>query len=258
MTSIGFIGTGRITAAMVAGFCGASSTPVQILLGPRNAATAAELARRYTQVTVAADNKSVVNGSHWVVLALRPQVARAVVSQLRFKPGQRVLSLIAPVEDGWLDAAVAPGRLVARVFVMPSVESRIGPVMVFPHDPEAAALLQPLGTLVAAQDRREFLALWSVTALIAPYYGFLASSADWAEANGAHAQTAAAFAAASFHALGAVADRPGAPSPAALARHAQTPGGLNEQVVRELKAGNWFAAVGASLDRILKRLEGRS
>jgi pyrroline-5-carboxylate reductase len=258
MTTISFIGTGHITSAIVAGLCGLPAAPVRILVGPRNAAIAADLARRYAQVTVAADNQNAVDEGDWVVLAVRPQIARAVVSGLKFKPGQRVLSLIAPVGDDWLDAAVAPARLAARFFAMPSVEARIGPVMILPYDAEVATLLQPLGRLVPARDRREFLALWSVTALIAPYYGFLAGSADWAAANGAQARTAAAFAAASFHALGAMADRPDAPSPTELAQHAQTPGGLNEQVMRQLAAGNWFGAVGASLDGILKRLEGKA
>jgi len=116
MTTIGFIGTGTITAAMVAGLCAAPASPAQILVGPRSADKAADLARRFTQVTVAADNQSVVNGSDWLVLAVPPQVAHAVVSELKFKPGQRILSLIAPVDDQWLDAAVAPGRLAARIF----------------------------------------------------------------------------------------------------------------------------------------------
>lgn len=257
MTTIGFIGTGHITAAIVAGLCGLTTSPARILVGPRNAGTAAELARRFRQVRVAADNQSAVSESDWVVLALRPQIAQDVARTLKFKPGQRVLSLIAPIDDDWIDAAIAPGRLAARIFVMPSVELRIGPIMFVPHDAEVAALLQPLGTAISVRDRREFLALWSITALIAPYYGFLASSADWAAANGARAGTANAFAAASFHALGAMADRLGAPPPIDLAQHAQTPGGLNEQVMKELTAGNWFADLRAALDRILKRLEGK-
>lgn len=256
MTSIGFIGTGHIAAAMVAGICAAPAPLARIVVGPRNAGTAAGLAQRYAQVTVAADNQGVVDASDWLVLAVRPQIAHAVVSQLKFKPGQRVLSLIAPVDDQWLDAAVAPGRLAARIFVMPSVAARVGPTMFLPYDAEVAALLAPLGTPIPVQDRREFLALWSLTALLAPCYGLLASAAEWAAGNGARAQTATAFASASMHALAAIADQPGAAPPADLAQQAQTPGGLNEQVVRELTNANWFGAIGQALDGILKRLQG--
>lgn len=254
---LGFVGTGHIAAAMAAGLCTAANPPAQILVSPRNAKTAADLARRFKQVTVARDNQAVVDGSDWVVLAVRPQVAREVVGALKFRPGQKVLSLIAPVADEWIDGAVKPGRLVARFLVMPPCEMHIGPAMVCPPDRDAEALLRPLGTVVPVKDRHALLVLWSLTALLAPYYAFAARAAEWAAANGAEAPTARAFVASTFHALAAVAARPGAEPPQELAKHAQTPGGLNEQVVRELAAKGWFDAVGISLDGILRRLEGR-
>jgi pyrroline-5-carboxylate reductase len=257
---LGFVGTGHIAAAMVTGLCTApqrGDRPQRILVSPRNAETAAGLAKRFTQVAVARDNQAVVDGSDWVVLAVRPQVAREVVAALKFKPGQTILSLIAPVADDWIGEAVKPGRFAARIFVMPPCETHVGPVMVFPREPAVEALMRPLGTVIPVKDRREFLALWTLTALIAPFYGFAAKSGDWAAANGAGAAEARAFAASMLHSLAAVAAAPGAEPPDALAKHAQTPGGLNEQVVRELAAKGWFDAVGVSLDGILKRLEGR-
>jgi pyrroline-5-carboxylate reductase len=253
---LGFIGTGHITAAMAAGLS-TSPNPPGILVSPRNAETAAGLAKRFPQVKVARDNQAVVDGSDWVVLAIRPQVAREVVAALKFKPGQTVLSLIAPVEDEWLEAAVGPGALRARIFVMPPSEIHVGPTMVFPAAPEVEALMRPLGTVIPVKDRREFLALWTLTALLAPFYGFSAAAADWAAANGAGADAARSFTVATFHALAAIAAAPGAEPLLALAKHAQTPGGLNEQVVRELAAKGWFQALGPALDGILKRLEGR-
>jgi pyrroline-5-carboxylate reductase len=258
---LGFIGTGHIAAAMVAGLCTApraGDRPKKILVSPRNAETAAGLARRFTQVAVARDNQAVVDGSDWIVLAVRPQIARETVEGLKFKRGQTVLSLIAPVADDWIAEAVKPGRFAARIFVMPPCETHVGPVMVFPRAPAVQALMRPLGTVIPVEDRREFLALWTLTALIAPFYGFAATSGAWAATNGAGAEAARAFAASMLHSLAAVADRPGAEPPDALAKHAETPGGLNEQVVRELAAKGWFDAVGASLDGILKRLEGRT
>lgn len=253
---LGFIGTGHITAAMAAGLCTAPNPP-KIVVSPRNAETAAGLAKRFTEVTVARDNQAVVDSSDWVVLAIRPQVAREVVAALKFKPGQTILSLIAPVDDEWIDAAVKPGVLRARFLVMPPCEMHIGPAMYFPPDKDVEALLRPLGTTVAAKDRKELLVLWSLTALLAPFYGFAAASADWAARNGADPEAARAFAASTFHALAAVAAKPGAEPLLELAKHAQTKGGLNEQVVRELTAKGWFEALGPALDGILKRLEGR-
>ncbi|MGQ0676574.1 MAG: NAD(P)-binding domain-containing protein [Rhodospirillales bacterium] len=253
---LGFIGTGPIAAAMAAGLCTAPEPPERILVSPRNAGTAADLARRFKRVVVARDNQAVVDGSDWVVLAIRPQIAREVVAALKFRPGQKVLSLIAPVADEWIDAAVEPGVLRGRFLVMPPSELHIGPAIFYPPDPQVEALLKPLGTTLAVKDRRELLALWALTALLAPFYGFAAKSADWAALNGADADTARAFVASTFHALAAVAAQPGAEPLLELAKHAQTPGGLNEQVVKELSAKGWFDAVAPALDGILKRLQG--
>ncbi len=253
---LGFIGTGHITAAMAAGLSTAPNPP-RIVVGPRSADTAAALAKRFKQVTVARANQAVVDSCDWVVLAIRPQAAREVVAALKFKPGQVVLSLIAPVDDEWIDAAVQPGILRARIFVMPPCEIHVGPTMVFPRDAAVEALMQPLGTVIPVKDRREFLALWTLTALLAPFYGFAAASADWAAKHGAGEDAARAFTIATFHALAAIAAQPGAEPLLELAKHAQTPGGLNEQVVRELTSKGWFDAIAPALDGILQRLEGR-
>lgn len=253
---LGFIGTGHITAAMVAGL-GTAPDPPRIVVSPRNAETAQSLAKRFKQVTVARDNQAVVDASDWVALAVRPQIAREAVGALKFKPGQTVLSLIAPVADEWIDAAVKPGVLRAHIFVMPPAEIHIGPTMVFPGDADVETLMRPLGTVIPVKNRREFLALWTLTALLAPFYGFAAAAADWAAANGAGSEAARAFTISTFHSLAAIAAQPGAEPLLELAKHAQTPGGLNEQVVRELTDKGWFAAIAPALDGILKRLEGR-
>lgn len=56
----GFIGTGVITRAMVIGLSGDPSTAPSVLLSPRNADIAAELAARFPNVTVGTSNAEVV------------------------------------------------------------------------------------------------------------------------------------------------------------------------------------------------------
>jgi len=257
LISLGVVGTGHIAAALVTGLCTSDRPPEQVLVSPRNAETAAKLAQRHLMVSIAKDNQSVVDDSEWVLLSIRPQVARAVVGALKFRPGQKVLSVIAPIADDWIDDAVKPGRLVARILVMPPVERRIGPAAFFPSGPEVEALLKPVGTPVPIASKQELLAIWTLTALIAPYYGFVSHAVDWAAANGATPDAARSFMTGMMHALGAIAASPDAEPPAKLAKHAQTKGGLNEQVARELGAKGWFDAIGPALDGIWKRLEGR-
>ncbi|MCC7046762.1 MAG: NAD(P)-binding domain-containing protein [Alphaproteobacteria bacterium] len=255
--TLGFIGTGNITAALVTGLCGSDRPPERVIVGPRNAETAARLAARHRQVSVATDNQAVIDASDWIILAVRPQIAREVVRALRFKPGQAVLSLIAPIADEWLDAAVGPGRLVARFLVMPPIEFRLGAIVYYPRNPEVERLLAPAGTPLAVRNKHEFLTTWTITATIASNFNLIATAADWAARNGVAAETARAFAVSMFHAVAAVAAMPGAAPPPELAKLAQTKGGLNEQVLRELSDRGWFDQVSAALDAVLKRLEGR-
>jgi pyrroline-5-carboxylate reductase len=53
---LGFIGTGALTSAIVAGLKCAADNSVPVLLSPRNREIAANLASRYPDVRVAPDN----------------------------------------------------------------------------------------------------------------------------------------------------------------------------------------------------------
>ncbi|MCK6450840.1 MAG: NAD(P)-binding domain-containing protein [Alphaproteobacteria bacterium] len=254
---LGIVGTGRIAAALVTGLCTSERPPAKVLVSPRNAETAAKLAKRHAMVSVAADNQAVVDGSEWVLLAVRPQVAREVVGALRFKPGQKVLSAIAPIADEWIDDAVKPGKLVARLLPLPPVEQRLGPIAFFPGDRDVEALLKPVGTTVPLGSKHELLVIWTLTTLIASYYGFVSHAVDWAARNDADPQAARTYMTSMLHALSTIAAAPAAAPPAELAQHAQTKGGLNEQVARDLAAKGWFDAIGPTLDAVRRRLEGR-
>ena len=90
---LGFIGTGRITTALVEGFCTTPDPPASIIVSPRNAEKAAQLAVRFRHVTVAKDNQAIVDGCDCVFLALRPPMV-SVLGEIRFRPEQRIISLM--------------------------------------------------------------------------------------------------------------------------------------------------------------------
>jgi len=93
MMRLGFIGTGRITTALVEGFCTTPDPPASIIVSPRNAEKATQLAVRFRHVTVAKDNQAIVDGCDCVFLALRPPMV-SVLGEIRFRPEQRIISLM--------------------------------------------------------------------------------------------------------------------------------------------------------------------
>lgn len=95
---LGFIGTGTITAAIVRGLCDAPDCDFAITLSPRNDVLANKLAQRYANVTVGSDNQDVVDRSDMLILAVRPDVAEAVVRALNIPPGRLLVSLVAAID----------------------------------------------------------------------------------------------------------------------------------------------------------------
>jgi pyrroline-5-carboxylate reductase len=253
---LGFVGVGTIAAALITGMCAAGEQRATFLLSPRNADIAKRLAERYSFVKVAADNQGVVDGSDIVFLAVRPQVAADVLGTLKFRPDQRLVSLIATFDLARLGPLVAPATTIARVAPLPTVAQRLGPVTLYPAIPEIAALLQGLGQLIQPQNEADLDALWSVTGLMGSYFGLLDEIVGWlARRDLAQSRE---FVASMFGALAVTATQRPEDSFARLVSDHSTPGGLNEQAYRELKAASWTTMVSQALDLVHARVQGRA
>ena len=67
-----------------------------LLVSPRNEANAAALVAEFPHMVAIASNAEIVARADVVVVAVRPQVAEAVLADLVFRPGcQLVLSVVA-------------------------------------------------------------------------------------------------------------------------------------------------------------------
>ena len=89
MARLGFIGAGTITDAVVQGLHAAGNTKHDIHLSPRSEARSRPLAARYERVIREDSNEAVVAKSDIVFLAVRPQIVRDVLRELRVRDGQR-------------------------------------------------------------------------------------------------------------------------------------------------------------------------
>lgn len=253
---VGFIGTGGIAAAMVTGFSSGAGPAPWIHLSPRNAQRAAELARRFPNVDVAASNQEVLDRSEWVIVAVLPDAGERILRPLRFRQDHRVVNLMSgrplPEIAGW----IGPTRTLVHLVPLPFVARRIGPLAIHPHDPDAEALLAPLGELVAVNDPQEIQVLQNVTCLMASYYHLLRDVVRWGEGHGVERGDVLTYAAGFFEALSRQARLEG---PGALDRLAEehTPGGYNEMVVRLIGEKGGIAAWIDALEPALARMRSR-
>jgi pyrroline-5-carboxylate reductase len=258
MTTIGFIGTGAITQAVVTGLCTLEAPPARIWVSPRNAARAKALSETFPRVSVAADNQSLLEESETVCLAVRPDIAEQLLKELRFRADQRIVSFIAMVSMARLNDLVAPATRVCRMVPLPAVAEHLGPVALCPPDESVAALFGGLGTLVQVEDEARLHALWATTSMMAPFFGALKLMSAWLEERQIAPEQARRYVASMIHALSVTGMAAEEEDFERLIVDHSTPRGLNEQALRELEDAGCYARLSEVLTLIEKRLNGRA
>ena len=255
---VGFIGVGTIAEALIMGMCAGGEQRATFLLSPRNADIAKRLAERFSFVEVAGNNQAVIDGSDIIFLAIRPQVAADVLGALEFRRDQRIVSLIATFDVARLRKLVAPANSITRAAPLPAVARRLGPLTLYPPVPEIAKLLEGLGQLVQLQNESDLDAFWAVTGFMGSYFGLLDEIARWLSRHNLEDTQVRPFVAAMFEALAVTASEHAKDGFDRLAVEHSTPGGLNEQAYRELKAAGWTSLVSQTLDLIHARILGHA
>lgn len=258
LPKIGFVGVGTIAEALITGMCLNGDRRANILLSPRNAGIVERLTAQHDFITVAADNQAVVDGSDIVFLAVRPQVAQEVLAPLKFRADQQIVSLIATYDVARLVPLVAPATTIARAVPLPPVARREAAMTLYPPLPELAALLDGLGTLVQLDREQDIDRCLPVTALMGSYFGMLEGISDWLVRGGIGEAQARSYVGAIYQALGVTAGTEAAKGFGQLSVDYSTPGGLNEQAWRELKAAGQNAFVAETLDLIHNRVRGKA
>lgn len=252
---IGFIGVGKITNAIVEGLCTSSIENARIFLSPRNEANARHLAEKYTQVQRLKDNQQVIDQSDIVFIAVRPAVAVEVLRTLVFREEQIVVSLVPLLKKAELLGAVAPATQVVRAVPTPTVMSHTGPILLFQANDIVIQLFRHLGQPVQVTDEQQLHALWTLTGLITPFYDLLHELSSWSITNGVDAPTANQYIAGLFQALCFAAQQDSLINFKELARHAETPNGMNEQAGKEIREKGAHDAYRIASDNLLKRFE---
>ncbi|MBL0373559.1 NAD(P)-binding domain-containing protein [Rhizobium sp. KVB221] len=253
---LGFVGTGAITEAIIRGALASELSIETIHISPRNAEVAGRLAQCSALVHVGTDNQAVVDAAEIVFLAIRPQIAREVIEALQFRPGQKVVSLIAAVEIDTLHEWIGVPLSITRAIPLPFVADRKGVTAVFPPEKEVAGFFDALGSSVEVASKQEFDLLGAASALMGTYFGILETTARWLEQKGMAYDQAKAYLAPLFVSLSEAASKPGSPTFEQLRLEYSTSGGLNEQVHEDFSRGG-SEALTTALNKVLARIEGR-
>ncbi|TPN76164.1 F420-dependent NADP oxidoreductase [Mesorhizobium sp. CU2] len=253
---LGFVGTGALSSAIVTGLKSLPGETTPVAVSPRNEEIAADLAQRFPDVRVAADNQAVLDQCDTVMLAVRPQIAREVLGELRFRPGHHVVSLIATISREEIASLVAPAARVGKALPMPMIARLQGATLVCPPDPIVAAFFSRLGGVIEVEDQSEFDALTVVTATYASYFKYLDTIHAWVRSQGVAGDKARDYITSIYKALANAPDTMPNADFMHLAQDYATRGGINEQVLRELTERGAFEAFAESLGRVHRRIAG--
>ncbi len=243
---------------MVTGLCSGGGGRYAIRLSPRNAETAALLAGRYAEVSVAASNQAVVDESEMVVIAVRPQIAEHVLSELRFREGQKAISLVSGYSLRRVAGLVVPAGGVTRAVPLLSAERRRSPTAMYPRDEAAEELFALLGTAFAVDTESEFDALCTATATMAAYFAYAETAASWLGRNGIAPAKAREYIAEMYAGLAETAVEAPERSFHSLAADHATRGGINEQVINYLVEHGVFQTFSEVLDAVMRRVSATS
>lgn len=254
--SIGFVGTGAITAALVRGLNRHLDRAPRVYLSPRGERTAAMLDREFGNVSVCGSNDAVLAATPIVVVAVRSADAPDVLRELRFTESHVVISVVAGMSLATLAAAAAPASRVVRAIPLPWVAQGAGSTPIHPADPDAEELFNQVGDVIVTDSEAALEALSAASATVAAHLEQLQTITDWLAAQDVAPELAVRYVTQNFGRLGgSLLDLDGAPDALGeLARHHTTPGGLNEQFRAGLRVAGVPNATRRGLDALLARV----
>lgn len=251
----GFVGTGELTAAIVTGLSTDVADPPSIFLSPRGRDVGRELAGRFPTVRVCDSNQDVLENATAIVLAVRPKQAPAVLADLSFRPEHVVVSVLAGVRLAQLRDWTAPAEVLVRSIPLPSAARRQSLTAMYPDHAVARELFDRVGGVLVPGEEATLEAFSAATATFAAHLDYLATIANWLADQGVEPDAATAYTTHIFGQLGQSLVQSTDSLPALTGKH-MTPGGINEQLMNDLRGAGVPDEVRRALDRVLNRLRG--
>ena len=251
---LGFIGTGKITSSVVTGICGSKISFKKIMLSPRNKNVAKRLQRQFKKISIAKNNQEIANSCNWIFLAVTPTVGQKIIKNLKFKSRQTIVSFISTMTLPQLKKAINVKATIVRAIPLPPISLKKGPVPMFPPNKKVKNFFNKLGTTIEISNEKLSKNFWSTSGMMAPFYELLSTMSNWLVKRGVKRDKAQKYITSLFVALSQDAVVNSNKDLKHLVKESQTPRGLNEQGVKELRKAGFYRSTEKTLNSILKRL----
>ena len=251
---LGFIGTGKITSAVITGICTSKISFQKIIVSPRNRNIAQKLKKRFRKVAIAKTNQEIVDKCNWIFLAVTPKVGKKILPKLNYKSNQKIISFISTIKLAQLKKIVKKKLKIVRAIPLPPISLGKGPVPIYPPDKQVKNFFNKIGTTVEIKNEKLSQNFWATSGMMAPFYEMLKTLSDWLVKKGVKRNETQKYITSLFVALSEDSVINSKKNLKFLVSASQTPGGLNEQGVKELRRFGFYKSLEKSLNSILKRL----
>lgn len=240
LPTLGFLGAGAITTAVVTGFCQHTDDISIVVSDIREEAALALQGRFPGRVAAAKSLQECVDKSDWVMLAVWPQAGEEVVRSLTFRPEQTVINFMfdKTVEEikTWMNCEVG-----AMLHMIPGTFLSFypGPIVICPPTPHVSEVFGRIGKIVNVDSRYHAAAFGTITACFTPFFALMDHLIDWAVSEGVPAEAANKYVTNMFAALSQEACGKDKDSIHYMAT-TSTPGGINMQALELITQAGGF------------------
>ena len=251
---LGFIGTGKIAFSVITGICTSKVSFQKIFVSPRNRNIAQKLKKKFRKVNIAKTNQEIVDKCNWIFLAVTSKIGKKILPKLKFRSNQKVISFIATINLTQLKKTLGKKIKIVRAIPLPPISLKKGPVPICPPDKQVKSFFDKIGTTVEVKNEKLSKNFWATSAMMAPFYEILKVLSDWLVKRGIKRNEAQKYITSLFVALSVDSVNNSVKHLKHLVKDSQTPGGLNEQAVKQLRKAGFYRSLEKSLNTILKRL----
>ena len=252
---LGFIGTGEITKSVVLGILGSNIKFNKIYLSKRNSKISQYLSKKNKKIFILKNNQEIINKSNWVFLGITPKVGNIILRQLKFKNKQKVISFISTIDMKQLKNYIGQNCEIVRAIPLPPISLGVGPIPIFPPNKKIKLFFDKIGKTIEINNEKMSLNFWTISSMMAPYSEMLNFLSLWRIKKGLNKKNAESYITSLFLGLSINANQNKYKNLKELVNKSQTPRGLNEQALKELKGLNFYKKLNISSNNILKRLK---
>ena len=255
MLSIGILGVGELTEKVVIGLRRGGFTG-RVLLSPRNHERAQQLGRAGVG-EVMTNNQEVVDQADLLFLGVRPEVVQTLCREVRLKPGQPLVSLVAGMKLDDL-ALCFPQAQPVRAMLSYAAQINQSTVVVTPAGQAHEVLLGTLGSLIVLDQEDAFELATVAACMNGWFYFFLNDLQQWFTDKGLSQEHARQLVLGNMQdCLASAADQPQARMDS-LGNAIATPGTFTAAGHDVLRANGATQAWAAACDEVLERLQKQS